>query len=538
MVAVGGDVVLFGQTAEMDRLAELFADRGWRVWSSRLLGDEHGAGDEAVADLLAAQDGPDRAVLLAHGAAGTAVFEFADLHPERALAVVGVGMSGTVERSDLCCPSLILPAGDAESVGTAVAAFLDELELRPGRPGRPVDCPVRLPALTPALLNDPSLIRQLRRRGPVHRINAPGVATSWVVTGHEATTTALADPKLVGEVELTAGFRLQSDNPAIVHRGEQDLVTIDGREHARLRRLVGRYLTPARVEELRPRLQRATDALLGALLATRPVGEPVDLLETFARPLPVIVLCELFGIPGRDRGYLYEWLIERMTVVPPSAHADIDGYLRALIAERREHPSDDLLGWVVQAEKDELDEDDLISAARLLMVGGHRAPTTLLANGIAALLLHREQWRRLTADPALVPAAVEELLRFVTPFPIGLARQASGRFEVSGIAIPDGDLVAASLVAANRDPDCFAEPDVLDIGRRHNPHLAFGHGHHYCLGAALARAEAQVAIGTLARRFPEMELAEEAGDLQYRQSRVRYLLKLPVVLQPAGIPSR
>jgi cytochrome P450 len=282
------------------------------------------------------------------------------------------------------------------------------------------------------------------------------------------------------------------------------------------------------VEALRPRIQRETDALLDAL----PTDEPVDLLRRFALPLPIIVLCELFGFPAPDRGYIHEWLAERMTRIPPDAHADIDDYLCARIAERKQTTSDDLLGWVVDAEGPALADTDLISAARLLMVAGHRAPTTLLANGVAALLRHRDQWQRIVADPSLVTPAVEELLRFVTPFPVGLARHTTAPVQVDNTRIPEGDLVSASLVSTNRDPAVFEDPDVLDVGREPNPHLAFGHGHHHCLGAALARAQAQVAIGTLTRRFGGLTLAEDGRTLQYRQSRVRYLLELPVVLRP------
>jgi cytochrome P450 len=512
------------------------ANTGWRMHVADVPANDPAACVDSVADFMAAPSSPDRAVLVGQGPAALAVLDFADRHPERTIAVVvadpsDAGAETGGLRYELSCPVLDVSAKDPDAVVSAVTSFLAGLD---PQAGCPVPRPARLPALTPTLLNDSEVIGRLREMGPVHRINAPGVATSWLLTGYGATTRALADPGLSGGAEMTAGFRLQPADAVVEHRGERDLVTIDGQEHARLRGLVGRYLTPGRVMgTLRDRVQRETDALLSAL----PTGAVVDLLQSFARPLPVIVLCELFGIPARDRGYIQEWLLDRMTVTPPVAHSDVDDYLRVLIAERRERPTDDLFGWVVAVEGAQVSEVDLVSAARLLMVAGHRAPTTLLANGLAALLREREHWMRLTADPTLVDAAVEELLRFVTPFPVGLARYVNSPIDLDGAVVPQGDLVAASLVAANHDPSMFARPEAFELDRDRNLHLAFGYGHHYCLGSALARMQAQVAIGTLARRFPDLALAHGPERLQYRQSRVRYLLDLPVVLRPDHIAS-
>lgn len=525
---IGRAVVILNRGAGSDRLEDELAGRGWRVRLADVLAGDLAGCVERIGDVLAAPDSPDRAVLLGYGEVGRAAMEVADRHPERVAAVVAVDSAGgggahVVSAVDPYGSALTLSAATPRAMVATVVSFLGELDRRLNpRVDRPVTSPVRVQPLTPVLLNDPAVLRRLRETGPVHRITE----TSWILTGHRATTATLADPGLVADVAITPGFRLQS--PAIAHRGERDLITIDRGEHARLRRLVGRYLTPTRAEALRPRIQRAVDTLLDAL----PRNERIDLVVTFALPLPVIVLCELIGVPERDRGYVHKWLVERMRATPPSAHPDIDDYLRALIEARKSHLCDDLLGWVVEAERDRLDGEDLVAAARFLMVAGHRAPTMLLANGVAGLLRDRDQWTRLVRDPGLVVPAVEELLRFVTPFPLGLARHARGPIEVGGRRVPEGDLVAASLVAANRDPSIFADPDGLDIGRSGNPHLSFGYGHHYCPGAALARVQAQIAIGTLARRFPYMDLARDSRSLHYRQGRMRYLLELPVVLDP------
>nr|WP_055502906.1 cytochrome P450 [Nonomuraea pusilla] len=527
-------VVVLGAEAAAPGLAGEFAGRGWRVWTVRISADA-GAdahdGVDQIIDFLAAPESPHRAVLLGGRAAGAAAVEVADRHPERVIAVVVAGDAhgeGPVPGAgvpDPPCPVLVLHTADP---GEVVSATTTLLAGSGRRDDVPAPSPARLQALTPTRLNDPEALRRLRELGPVHPVNAAGVTASWIVTGHQATTALLADPRLIGEVEITAGFRLQSDDPALAHRGELDLITISGQEHARLRRLAERHLTPERVEGLRPRVQREVDALLDAV----PSREVVDLLQAFAYPVPVIVLCELLGVPAKDRDYLHEWIVERLASPPPKAHGDIDDYLRGLIAARRERPSADLLGWVVEAEGDRLREEDLVSLARFLMVNGHRAPTTMLASSVAALLRRRERWERLVADPALVPTAVEELLRVITPFPVTIARHVAVPIEAGGRRLPEGDLLVASLVAANRDPSFFTDPDVLDIGREDNPHLAFGHGHHHCLGAELARAQLQIALGTLVRRFPGMELARDSGSLHYRQSSVRYLLGLPVVLEP------
>ncbi|GAB1824256.1 cytochrome P450 [Herbidospora sp. RD11066] len=493
-----------------ESLAAELEDRGWRVSTTEVPITDMKTSVDAIRDFLAAPDRPDQAVLIGDGTAGHAAMEVADLHPERVTAVVSVNADS--EAGDLSCPALV-----TTDLGK-VLRFLDDLDT-----AEPADCPVRLPALTPVLLNDPDVMSRLREMGPVHRVNIPGVATSWILTGHEATSTALADARLAGRVAITAGFRLQSDDPALTHRGEKDLITIDGGEHARLRRLVGPYLTPRRIDPLRPRIQHEIDALLDDI----DPREPADLVAGFAIPLPIIVLCDLFGVPEADRGYVHEWLVERMRAEPPIAHDDIDDYFRDLIGSKKQRPADDLISWVAA---DGGDTSDLVSAVRFLMVGGHRAPATLLANGVAALLTHRDQWRRLVDDPALVEPATEELLRFVTPFPVGLARTVTAAIEVGDVTIPEGDLISASLVAANREPGIFPDPGLLDIGRPGSAHRSFGHGHHYCLGAALARAQTQLALGTLARRFPRMDVAP--GTLDYRQSRVRYLLHLPVVLEP------
>ncbi|NBM20555.1 cytochrome P450 [Streptomyces sp. GC420] len=513
-------------------LATDAARQGWEVRVVDTPVEDRSRCVDAVADFLASPQSPDRAVLLGVGEAGPAVFEIADRHPERATAVVALDAEVRPPTDgdfpELPCPTLVLPPGDPADTHQAALAAVGPFLAGLGVPSRaPGGCPVRPPALTPLLLHEPEPMRQLSEAGPVYRLSAPGTTPTWIVTGHRAARTVLADPRMRGDAEMTAGFRLQPAELAAAHLGDADTITIDAREHDRLRRLVERHLTPGRVHALRARVQHLTDALLDRVPSG---GEEVDLVRSFATPLPVAVLCELFGIPESDRGYIHDWLVRRIPSPPPRVHGDIDEYLRGLVAARRERPTDDFLGWVCAAEDDGLVEEDLVPAARLLMVSGCRPTTTLLANGIAALLRHRDQWQRLVDVPGAAAHATEELLRYVTPYPVGIPRRASGPVDVCGVRVPAGHLVAASLVAANRDPSVFTAPDELDIGRTGGRHAAFGHGHHRCLGAALARTETEIAIGTLARRFPGTRLAPGVRDLNYRKNRVRYLLELPVVL--------
>ncbi|BFU45299.1 cytochrome P450 [Krasilnikovia sp. MM14-A1004] len=512
----------------------LFVDgvgAGWRVATVPLPAPEStpDALADRITDLLARPETADRLVIAGSGAIAAACLTVADRHPERVAGVIAVDFpaaeAGGYSEDDLACPVLTLPEDSGAAAWSRLRPFLAGLA---DEPHTGDTCPVRLTALTPTMLNEPDIMGRLRAAGPVHRLSLAAPAATWVLTGHDVTTTTLADPALIGGPEMTAGFRLAAPGPGPAHRGEQDLVTVDGELHALLRRLVAQHLTPRRAELLRPRIQRETDRLLDAI----DPAAVTDLMTAFARPLPIVVLCELLGIPEGDRDYIEDWLIRRMTAIPPDPHPDVDAYLSGLIAAKRAAPADDLISAVILAEGDALDEAALVSAARWLMVGGHRAPTTLLGSGVAALLQAPGQWQRLAADPELVASAVEELLRFITPFPLGLARHVTAPLAVGDRTIPAGSLVAASLVAANHDPSRLDDPGSLRIDRDPNPHLAFGHGHHYCVGAAVARVQARVAFGTLARRFPRLRIADDGAGLDYRQNRVRYLLALPVVLDP------
>ncbi|MFI1568066.1 cytochrome P450 [Streptomyces sp. NPDC020490] len=514
--------------------ADFLESRGipqnWRVRSVDAPQGDLALCVDALTDFLARDDSPDRGVLLGADQAAHAAFEIADRHPERVAAVVALLPGGEAAAAagspEPPCPALVLSLDEErDRIESAVADHLCEL----GRPAAvPSTYPVRLPPLTAMLLHDAEAMRQRAELGPVHRLETADATTTWIVTGHQAAREVLASPHLRGDVEITPGFRAQCPELAAEHRGGADTISVDAREHRRLRELIGRHLTAEHVARLRERVQRCVDGLLDGL----PTSEEIDFVRRVAVPLPVLALCELFGVPEADRDYLHDWLVRRLSTPPPGAHEDVDAYLRRLIEAGRKRPGDDFIGWAVAAEGDRLAEDDLVSAARLLLVSGTRPTTTLLANGVAALLRHPGQWQRLVGDPGTAGDAAEELLRFVTPYPLGLPRRARCPVDEGGVRIPEGQLVAASLMAANRDPSVFTDPDVLDIGRAGKAHAAFGHEHHQCLGEPLARVLTSTTLEALARRFPAMALSLDGRGLQYRKNRVRYLLELMVVLEP------
>lgn len=386
-------------------------------------------------------------------------------------------------------------------------------------------CPAGLPVITARMLVDPEALRRVREAGGVHHVNMGGRETGRLLTGYDAAARALVDPALLGEPAQAwsrAGRAEEAGGEELPD--EEDLFFLPDEQHARLRRLITRQLTHRRVAALTPLIQGEVDALLDAM----PAARPVDFVAAFARPLPVAVLCELLRIPadGRRyvRDYVYGWAGEAdaETQLADSAGRAMADYLRGLAAERRAAPGDDLISAMVRAKDADPAGGDVLSAIRLLLVAGHRPVTRLLVAGLGMLHRPRSRWDQLVVDPALVDGVVEELLRLAIPAPLS-SRYAKVDTEVEGVAVPRGGGVHCALGAVNRDPARFSDPDTFDPNRPANPHLAFGLGRKHCLGAPLARAEARLALGTLAQRFPGLRLSDEpapAARPGYRQLRV------------------
>jgi cytochrome P450 len=353
---------------------------------------------------------------------------------------------------------------------------------------------------------------ELRARGPVHRVRLPepeGYDT-WLVVGYEEARAALADPRLAKDAGAVEGTYREEE---VIGK---HLLIADPPQHTRLRALVTRAFTARRVEALRPRVQQITDELLDAML---PRGR-ADLVEAFAYPLPITVICELLGVPEMDRAAFREMSNE--VVAPTSEEASLQAverlgaYLTDLIEDKRAAgPADDLLGALIRTtaeDGDRLSAGELRGMAFLLLIAGHETTVNLITNSVHTLLTHPEQLAAVRADLDLVDGAVEETLRYEGPVENATFRYAAEPLEIAGVAIPKGDPVMIGLTAAGRDGGRYTDPDRFDPHRDTRGHLAFGHGIHFCLGAPLARLEARTALRTLLRRAPGLALDGPPGE--------------------------
>jgi cytochrome P450 len=362
-----------------------------------------------------------------------------------------------------------------------------------------------------AFHNDPHpFYAQWRKTGPVRPVILPGGFGGWLVTSYEDARQALTDPRLSKVIQPQhVNDPIPPDIGAAIGR---HMLAVDPPDHTRLRRLVTAAFTTRRIEALRPRIEQITDELLDAMAGC----EQVDLIDALAFPLPIQVICELLGIPSQDRESFRNWsntLVggETLRDQLPAAMTALVSYVRALIADRRLNPGDDLLSGLIAVhdEADRLSEDELSSMVFLLLIAGHETTVNLIGNGSYLLLSRRERWERLCADPALLPAAIEEFLRYESPVETATFRITTEAMEIGGVTVPAGELVIVSLLSANRDEKRFPDAAELRLDRPRNPHMAFGHGIHYCLGAPLARLEANIAFGKLLARFPGLRMATD-----------------------------
>jgi cytochrome P450 len=389
----------------------------------------------------------------------------------------------------------------------------------------------------PAVVADPyPAFAQAREVAPVQWHEGLGL---WLAFTHAEANAVLRDRRL-GRIwaDKVPAERFESFN--LIHRNA--ILEMEPPHHTRLRRLISTAFARGHVERLRPWVEELAGRLVDDLLEESAGSRPVDLL-TMAEQLPVAVIAELLGVPEADRPLLRPWsnAIVKMYEYDRTRRREDDAehaadefvaYLRGLAAERRRHPGDDLVSHLVSvrdAEGDRLTEDELVTTCILLLNAGHEATVNVTANGTLALLRHPGELARLRADRSLLPTAIEELLRFDSPLQL-FERTATEDVEIGGITVEKGQKIAALLGSANHDPAVFTAPETLDVGRTENPHISFGAGVHFCIGAPLARVELQATFGALLDRTSSMELGGE--PVRRPEFVIRGLASLPVVMRP------
>lgn len=389
----------------------------------------------------------------------------------------------------------------------------------------------------PAFRIDPvPTYKRIVERGRVYRMPLGGI----IITRHEDATMILHhtgtshDPTQSGPARAFMSAASQNEQD---WQRRRSFLFMDPPDHTRLRGLVSKAFTSKTVESLRPRIDELVNELIDAV---EDKGR-MDVIADLAYPLPVTIISEMLGVPPRDNEVFQEWSrelargLDPEPAIPPEvlkrrmkAAEDFRDYFSDLIESRRKNPKQDLISGLIAAEEegDKLTKDELLSTLILLLIAGHETTVNLIGNGVFNLMRFRSEWERLCSDPSLSKLAVEEVLRFDPPV-LFTGRIAMEKLEVGGEVLDEGDSALVLIGAANRDPLVFPNPDEFDVGRAKNPHLAFGMGIHYCLGAPLAKVEGQIALAVLARRLPTMEL--ESEDPPYRENIVlRGLAELPV----------
>ncbi|MER6316465.1 cytochrome P450 [Streptomyces sp. NPDC001581] len=367
-----------------------------------------------------------------------------------------------------------------------------------------------------SLLADPhGRYAELRAAGSVHKTTTPDGEPVWIITGYAEARAALADPRLsLNKANARTHGSYQSSMPPEL---DAHLLNMDAPDHTRLRRLVSKAFTPRRMADLRPRIEALVDELLDT--ATSPA---FDLMDVLANPLPMNVICELLGIPPASRRDFRAWTDLLLSPVPGAAMdsrtamRNMYRYLVEIIQAKRAEPTGDLLSAMIEAryDHDSLTEAELVSVTFLILFAGYDNVVHLIGNTMTALLLHPEHMDAVSRGTLSVRDVVEETLRTDPPFPLAVRRFALEDVPVSGVVIPRGGRVWVSIISAHHDEAQFEAPASFDPSRSAS-HLAFGHGIHYCLGAPLARLEAEIAIERVLHRFPSMKLAVDPGGLDW-----------------------
>jgi cytochrome P450 len=383
------------------------------------------------------------------------------------------------------------------------------------------------------------LLADLRASQPVFRTTLPDKTPVWLFTRYEDVSALLKDERFAKDKRKAMTpeqLRKMPWVPPMFRPLERNMLDLDPPDHTRLRTLVHKAFTPSLVAQMRERIQILADELLTQVIHK---GE-CDLIRDYALPLPMTIITEILGVPTRDRNKFHKWSKAVVSLSSPSPTVRVIPnvwmflrYLRRFFNRRRQDPRDDLASALIRAEEagERLSSDELLAMVFLLLIAGHETTVNLIGNGMLALLEHPEAMNRLRQEPSRIKTAVEELLRYTSPVFMSTERYAREDVTIHGITIPRGQMTLGVIGSANRDEKIFHNPDELDITRDQNKHLSFGHGIHFCLGAPLARLEAEIAINTLLRRIPDLRLSVPANSLRWRPSMIlRGLECLPISL--------
>ncbi|MFE2989142.1 cytochrome P450 [Streptomyces sp. NPDC059262] len=376
----------------------------------------------------------------------------------------------------------------------------------------------------------PASYDPLRSARPLSRVSLFDGRTVWVVTGQSVARDLLIDPRLSTDRENRA-FPMPTERFALSRKRRIALLGVDDPEHNAQRRLLIPSFTLKRITALRPRIQETVDRLLDAMVEQ---GPPADLVSAFALPLPSMVICSLLGVPYADHDF-FEEQSRRLLRGPAATDTEaarqrLDAYLGSLIDRKRRERGDGLLDELIHRGPDEreIDREELISLATILLIAGHETTANMISLGTFTLLRHPDRLEELRSADSLLPAAVEELLRFLS-IADGILRVATEDIEVAGETIRADDGVVFSTSLINRDDDSFTDPDSLDWHRPTRHHLAFGYGVHQCLGQNLARAEMEIALRSLFARLPGLRLAAPADEIPFKPGdTIQGMLELPV----------
>ena len=376
-------------------------------------------------------------------------------------------------------------------------------------------------------------LARVRADEGVTRVVTPFGMHAFLVTRYEDIREVLSDPARFSnaQTDFPLAEQLQLSQDEVARRRAGQLLALDPPQHTRLRRMLTPEFTVRRIRRLAPRIEEIVESHLDDLERD---GPPADLVSRFALPIPSLVICELLGVPYSERAQFQQRTSRQLDLSVPLEERVVlqresREFMQEQVARAKAAPGDDMLGMLVREHGDELTNDELVGIGLLLLIAGHETTANMLGLGTLALLCHPEQLALVREDPASVEPAVEELLRWLSIVPAGILRTTTTEVTLAGHTIPAGSLVAASLLAANRDQALVEDPDRLDITRGALGHLAFGHGVHHCLGAPLARMEMTAAFPALLRRFPRLALAVPFEEIGFRPHHFIYgLQSLPV----------